>query len=40
MPHCILPGYKFKYHRIDLDPPEKPCSHFGIKAAKGEDVDK
>lgn len=25
----IPEGYSFKYHRIDLDPPQNPCLHFG-----------
>ncbi|XP_068714497.1 VWFA and cache domain-containing protein 1-like [Montipora foliosa] len=29
-------GYKFKYHRIDLDPPQRSCSHFGLLATKDE----
>ena len=28
-------GYTFNYHRIDLDPPQKPCSHFGLLCDKG-----
>ncbi|XP_078343118.1 VWFA and cache domain-containing protein 1-like [Oculina patagonica] len=36
----IPDGYKFKYHRIDLNPPEKPCSHFGVYAAKDSTVVK
>lgn len=32
--------YKFKYHRIDLNSPKKPCSHFGLYAAKDTTVVK
>lgn len=34
-PYCSFSDYTFKYHRIDLIHPEKPCSHFGTYAAKG-----
>ncbi|XP_015763441.1 PREDICTED: VWFA and cache domain-containing protein 1-like isoform X1 [Acropora digitifera] len=30
----IPKGYTFNYHRIDLDPPQKPCSHFGLLCEK------
>ena len=29
-------GYSFKYHRIDLDPPQHPCLHFGKTVTSGE----
>ena len=29
-------GYSFKYHRIDLDPPQHPCLHFGNIVTSGE----
>lgn len=29
-------GYTFNYHRIDLDPPQRSCSHFGLLASKNE----
>ena len=29
-------GYSFKYHRIDLDPPQHPCLHFGKAVTCGE----
>ena len=32
---CYSTDYTFKYHRIDLNHPEKPCSQFGTYAAKG-----
>ena len=43
MVHChkrmfasIDSGYSFKYHRIDLDPPQHPCLHFGNIVTSGE----
>ncbi|KAL9960898.1 hypothetical protein ACROYT_G034406 [Oculina patagonica] len=36
----IPSGYKFNYHRIDLNPPRKPCSHFGVYAVKDTTVVK
>ena len=43
MVHChkrmfasIDSGYSFKYHRIDLDPPQHPCLHFGKTVTSGE----
>ena len=35
IPSLFFSDYAFKYHRIDLIYPEKPCSHFGSYAAKG-----
>ena len=29
-------GYSFKYHRIDLDPPQHPCLYFGNIVTSGE----
>ena len=28
--------YSFKYHRIDLNPPQHPCLHFGKTVTSGE----
>ncbi|KAJ7384571.1 hypothetical protein OS493_021202 [Desmophyllum pertusum] len=39
-PLQIPDGYKFKYHRIDINHPEKPCSQFGAYAAKDTTVVK
>ena len=29
-------GYSFMYHRIDLNPPQNSCLHFGKTVTSGE----
>lgn len=36
--YCSFADYTFKYHRVDLIHPEKPCSHFGTYAVKGKQL--